>query len=144
MVGGSMSTFVWHTTEPSEAARKLERLSAEGLSKEGDEWKYSFTWDAIQPQRKRYVQPFTFLTVLENCKAKFRAKVYAENFANPIVLQAEVAVAVQPRIVESDVIVGTAKHLAEEARRSTLATTVGGWNRLSTLRTLSSGNIHTD
>lgn len=98
-------------SEPSEIDRKLQRLSGKGLTKEGEEWKYSFEWDALQPQRARLVEPFIFLQVSDNCKAKFSAKVYADSFATPIVLHAEISVEGNPRLVPTDDIVATAMKL---------------------------------
>jgi hypothetical protein len=121
------TNFLTQDSEPSEVERKLEKLTVEGLTKEGNEWRFDFDWDAIQPQRRRYIQPYIFLEVLTPCKANVRAMVYADNFSNPIVLEAQVTVAVQPRVVQTDVIIETAKKLSEKASRS--VTSVGGWNR---------------
>jgi len=114
----SMLETVWDVSEPSEVERKLKKLSGEGLRKEGEEWKYSFEWDALQPQRVRLVRPFTYLLVSAACKAKFSAKVYADSFANPIVLHAEIAVDVQPRLIQTDAVVAKAKKLLEDTKRS--------------------------
>jgi hypothetical protein len=139
-VGHYNYDFIFHPTEPSELERKLEKLTEQGLTKEGDEWRFHVDWDALQPERVRYVQPFTFLEVLSACKASFRAKVYADNFTSPIDLQAEVAVAVQSRKVQTDALVETAKKVSDQAKRSTVInTTVGGWNRSQAIKT--SGNI---
>jgi len=107
-------------SEPSEIERKLEKLSGKGLTKEGEEWKYSFEWDALQPQRVRLVQPFTYLQVSSACKAKISAKVYADSFAHPIVLYAEIAIAVQPRLIQTDAVVAKAKELLEATKANTV------------------------
>jgi hypothetical protein len=93
-------TYVMYS-QPSEIELKLEKLSGKGLSKEGEEWKFSFEWDALQPQRIRF-PPFTYLYVAGACKAKFSAKVYADSFASPIMLHAEVAITPQARLISVD------------------------------------------
>ncbi len=108
--------------EPSEIERKLEKLSGKGLTKEGDEWKYSFEWEALQPHRVRLVQPFTYLLASGACKAEFGAKVYADSFANPILLHAEIAVAVRPRLIQTDAVVAEAKKLLEASKQNVFAT----------------------
>ena len=87
-----------------------------GLTMEGNEWKFTIEWDAIQPQRVRLVQPFTFLQVETACKAEFQAKVYADSFATPLLLQAALNVDVRPKFIQSQVIVEKAQEIkaAEE------------------------------
>lgn len=106
--------------EPSEIERKLEKLTSEGLAKEGEGWKYNFEWDALQPHRVRIVKPFTYLVASGACKAEFAAKVYADSFANPILLHAEITIAVQPRIIQTDAVVAEAKKLLEASKQSIL------------------------
>jgi nucleoside 2-deoxyribosyltransferase len=121
-----------YVSEPSEIERKLQKLSSEGLRKEGGGWKYSFEWDALQPHRIRVVQPFIYLLAPGACKAEFRAKVYADSFPNPIVLYAEIAVAVQPKLLKTDIVVAKAKELLEAEKRNVASVvTVGaGTNKL--------------
>ena len=106
--------------------RKLKKLSNKGLTKEGGGWKYSFEWDALQPHRIRVVQPFTYLLASGSCKAEFRAKVYADSFATPIVLHVEIAVAGQPKLLNSDVVVAKAKELLEAEKRNVSLTAAAG------------------
>ena len=123
--------FLWSAAgEASEIERKLEKFSGKGLTKEGNEWRFSFEWEALQPQRVRLIQPFTFLQVASVCKTDFSAKVYADSFANPIVLHAQLAVNVQPKLIQSDVIVAKAKELMEAATSATVVTSsIGsGWS----------------
>ena len=112
--------------ESNEIERKLKKLSNKGLTKEGGGWKYSFEWDALQPHRIRVVQPFTYLLASGSCKAEFRAKVYADSFATPIVLHVEIAVAGQPKLLNSDVVVAKAKELLEAEKRNVSLTAAAG------------------
>ena len=122
--------------EPSEIERKLQKLSGKGLIKEGEEWKYKFEWDALQPQRARLVEPFIYLQVTSSCEAELSAKVYADSFANPIVLHGQINVSVQTKSIEVDVIVAKAKELAEASKLdiSTYTSTAARINRLNALR----------
>jgi hypothetical protein len=97
--------------EESEIERKLQKLSGEGLTKEDTEWKYRFEWDALQPQRARLVRPFLYLQVTSNCEAELSAKVYADSFASPVVLNGRISVNVQTKLIEADTIVARAKEL---------------------------------
>jgi hypothetical protein len=117
--------YSWVTTamrEPSELERKLENLSlklnGKELVKEGEGWKYSFEWDALQPQRVRLIQPFAYLLVSGACKAEFGAKVYADSFPHPIVLHAEIAIATQSKVLKTDVLIAKAKELLEAEKRN--------------------------
>jgi hypothetical protein len=111
--------------ESSEIERKLAKFSGKGLTKEGNQWRFSFEWEALQPQRVRLIEPFIFLQVASACKAEFSAKVYADSFAHPIVLHAQLAVNVQLKLIQSDVIVAKAKELMEAKTSATGSFTVG-------------------
>lgn len=121
-------TWAWAggLREPSEIESKLKKLSNKGLTKENEEWKYSFEWDALQPHRIRIIEPFTYLLPSDACKAEFRAKVYADSFANPIELHAEIAVSVQPKLLKSDEVVAKAKELWEAEKRQNIISTATG------------------
>lgn len=121
-------TWAWAggLREPSEIESKLKKLSNKGLTKENEEWKYSFEWDALQPHRIRIIEPFTYLLPSDACKAEFRAKVYADSFANPIELHAEIAVSVQPKLLKSDEVVAKAKELWEAEKTQNIISTATG------------------
>jgi len=123
--------------EPSEIQRKLEKFSGKGLTKEEGEWRFSFEWEAIQPQRVRHIEPFTFLQVADVCQAEFSAKVYADSFVNPIVLRAQLSVSIEPKLIQADAIVAKAKELMEEEKHSIVPTFVPaeGWSNSTRLST---------
>jgi hypothetical protein len=120
-------TWAWAggLREPSEIESKLKKLSNKGLTKENEEWKYSFEWDALQPHRIRIIEPFTYLLPSDACKAEFRAKIYADSFANPIELHADIAVSVQPKLLKSDEVVAKAKELLKAEKQRTISTAAG-------------------
>ena len=98
--------------ESVDLEHQLENLSGEGLAKEGEEWKYSFEWEALQPQRMRFIEPYIFLQISGPSTAAFRAKVYAESFPKPLVLQAELVAEVRSRQIEIDSLIERAKQLS--------------------------------
>lgn len=101
---------------PNETERALgelsEKLAGTGLAEEGGEWRFRFEWDALQPQRTRLIKPF-YLTALEPCKASILAKVYADSFAQPLVLVAELSVAISAKIISAELIIAEMRKLAE-------------------------------
>jgi nucleoside 2-deoxyribosyltransferase len=69
---------------------KLAKLTGKGLSEEEGEWKLRLEWEALQPQRVRFVEPLILLTFSKSAKVEIVARVYAESFASPLTLQAQV------------------------------------------------------
>lgn len=110
-------SVVWNWSEPSEVERKLAKLVGQDLSKEGEAWTFKFEWDALQPQRFRVIQPIVFLHVPGDCKAKINAKVYADSFPEPVVLDAEIAFTVRPRPTRRDLILQKAKDRLASGRQ---------------------------
>lgn len=103
-------------SEPTEIERKLNKLSGSGLSKDGDEWKFNFEWDALQPQRLRLVEPVTYVEASTAFKAQFSAKVFADSFASPVVLHAELNIDASSRVIQSDSIAEKAKKMASKPK----------------------------
>jgi hypothetical protein len=111
-------SFVWASNydQPSDLDRRLARLRGEGLTKDDEEWKYAFEWDALQPERDRRIEPTLCLQVTSLCKAKISAKVFAENFTPPIVLAADITISVQPIPMQNDAIIARAKQLLKASK----------------------------
>jgi hypothetical protein len=70
-------------------------LVQEGLTKEDGGWHLSFEWVALQPQRVRVVEPQLFIRSTKDTIIEFTAKVFADSFAEPLILKAELDLAVQ-------------------------------------------------
>jgi hypothetical protein len=96
----------------------LAGLRGKELVREGDEWKYTFEWDALQPQRARLVEPITYFQVSETCKAEFTAKVYADNFANPVSLRADISVSVERKQLQTETVIAEARARMEAEKRT--------------------------
>jgi len=117
--GFASHDFFWTLGERSEVDKRLAKLTGEGLNKEGTQWKYSFEWDALQPQRVRLVQPFIYLEISEACKAVFSAKVYADSFASPIILHADLSVAARLTALDMKALFEQAERMARSAEAQT-------------------------
>jgi hypothetical protein len=78
--------------EPTEIESALANISGTGLKVEGDCARFSFEWEALQPQRIRLIEPIVYLRVPGACSIDINAKVYADNFNLPIELNAHMDV----------------------------------------------------
>jgi hypothetical protein len=104
-------------SEPSEIERKIDRMSGVGLIKEGASWRYSFEWDALQPQRTRLVKPVTYLELPGpgTFNAAIKAKVYADSFASPVVLNSEIRIDAALKPLAADAVLEKAQALFDQA-----------------------------
>jgi hypothetical protein len=105
-ISSSIYSTVFDLAEPSpvEAAisEKISHLEQEGFSKEGDGWKLSFEWGALQPQRMRLVKPVMFVMASESTALKFSARFFADGFAQPLDVAARLEIVVDPIDVTVD------------------------------------------
>jgi hypothetical protein len=69
-----------------------------------------------------------YLQVASFCQAELSAKVYADSFANPVVLHAEITINVQPKLIQTDVVVARARELAEASKQSSIAAMGSSWS----------------
>jgi hypothetical protein len=104
---------------PVEAAisEQISHLEQEGLREEGDGWRISFEWGALQPQRMRLIKPVLFIIVKESTAIKFAARFFADGFAQPIDIAADLEVVVEPVDVSVEELVPDIKtRLTEKPR----------------------------
>jgi hypothetical protein len=59
------------------------------LQKVDDYWEFTFEWDALQPQRVRLIEPRLAVRPGTDTRIDFTAKVFADSFPEPIILQAQ-------------------------------------------------------
>jgi hypothetical protein len=79
-------------TETDSTVPSLPDFEHEGLMQHDDsEWVLKFEWDAIQPQRVRHVR-YVFLMARASGVVTFKAKVFADSFATPMLLEATMVV----------------------------------------------------
>lgn len=73
---------------------KLSHLEpdSETITKEGNAWRIAFEWNALQPQRIRYIKPKVYIVCPTSGTVTFSAKAFADSFPKPIVLEAKLNV----------------------------------------------------
>jgi hypothetical protein len=89
------------------------------LTETSDGWCFSFEWDAIQPQRTRAIHPQLFVTAQTTCEIGFSARVYADNFAQPMQLVARLNATVDVRPVTMFEIMPDLDEVRKEAKATT-------------------------
>ncbi len=73
--------------------------SEDGLTQIDDRnWELKFEWDALQPQRVRAIRPL-YIVLKADTNVQFMAKVFADKFAEPVVLSADLSVKVRAKKV---------------------------------------------
>jgi hypothetical protein len=96
--------------EPSdEYGVKLARLTGNGLSEESGAWMLRLEWEALQPQRIRFVEPLTFLAFTASGEVEITARVYAESFAAPLMLNARLVAEVVAQTADSEALFAKAQ-----------------------------------
>jgi hypothetical protein len=50
-------------------------------------WEFAFEWDALQPQRIRFIRPYLFVVTEEDASVQFTARVFADSFPEPVVFE---------------------------------------------------------
>jgi hypothetical protein len=88
-----------------EFSNSLEQFDAEKITKVGKEWKFSFEWDALQPQREKRIEPVVYIRTKNDTKIKIKATLFADSFAEPMHLEHDVSITLEERRVKLDDIV---------------------------------------
>ena len=70
----------------------LARFQEGTLQRTDGGWRLSFAWEALQPQRIRLIMPVLYLYSAESAELSISAKVFADSFPEPLLLQANVSV----------------------------------------------------
>ena len=119
--------YIWSDESATEYDEKLAKLTGKGLNEEDGEWKLRLEWEALQPKRLRFVEPLVFLNFRKSGAVKILARVYAETFAAPLLLEANVISALDAFQADSAVLQKRAQFLlaAEEQRKKLEATQPG-------------------
>ena len=76
---------------------KLANLDSDNLQKTDDGWKLAFDWDAIQPQRTRAIKPNLYYSAEKTSTLSAAAKVFADSFPEPLIVEIEMRVEVKER-----------------------------------------------
>jgi len=60
-------------------------------------WSISSEWDGLQPQRKKIISPILYTSCFQNTTLRITAKLFADSFAEPILVDAEANIEVDRR-----------------------------------------------
>jgi hypothetical protein len=72
---------------------------SEGLTRSKEGWNLAFEWDALQPQRIRRVKPQILVRAKKDSRVEFSAKIFADSFAEPVILSSILEITVKPKPV---------------------------------------------
>lgn len=95
----SVLTSSWWETALDEDAGPQENPWKEGLRKVESGWRLSFEWDALQPQRSRFIQPRQFIRASGDVAVNLIANVFADSFPQPVSLNATLRITTEEQLV---------------------------------------------
>jgi hypothetical protein len=94
----------WIDSDESQNMKEnLAKFTEDTLQKIETGWRVSFEWEALQPQRVRLIKPVLYVYSSESARLTIRAKVFADTFPEPFVLEATVSLEVKqtrPKLTE--------------------------------------------
>jgi len=129
---GSIKIFGGRREQTSLFSRLLGRTQVDrredpddGLLEDGDGWKVTFEWDALQPQRLRFVKWDLFVHSDGDATVEFSAKVFADSFPAPLLLKAQLII-------------------KTHSKKVSLAETLPQWRELVAVTAASEGNLASD
>ena len=99
------TTLVWDlpSSETQDKVNKaIARFETHGLQRDtvNGGWRFSFEWDALQPQRLRLVQPVLYASSKEAALLSITARIYSDTFPEPFALDAALMLSPQVRHTE--------------------------------------------
>jgi hypothetical protein len=104
--------------ESNDVTGNLAKFTEETLQKIDQGWRVSFEWEALQPQRTRLIKPVLYIFTPESAKVTISAKVFADTFPEPFVLEASVSLDVQQTTAKLDDLLPNWNDLLEREEKS--------------------------
>jgi hypothetical protein len=95
---------------------KLAQFDADKLQETDQGWRFSFEWEALQPQRIRLIKPALSVFSSESAKLSIRAKVFADSFSSPIELEANVNIEIRSKETPLRKVIPEWKKILEEMK----------------------------
>jgi hypothetical protein len=80
--------------------RNLAKFDEDKLQRTDRGWRLSVEWEALQPRRIRIIKPVLYVYSRESAKLSIKAKVFADSFPEPFVLEASVSVEAKQSFTE--------------------------------------------
>jgi hypothetical protein len=114
----------------SKARQTIAKFEARGLHKDdiSGDWRLSFEWDAIQPQRLRPITPILYAKASHDAQLSITAKVFSDTLPGPFELNALLRIEPKTRLVGLGTLIPDWERLIDasskgEQRRPRSATT---------------------
>lgn len=110
--------FDWLTESQSaiseEVESKLSQFDADKLQSSDQGWRLSFEWEALQPQRTRLIKPVLYVYTPEDANLSIKAKIFADSFTEPFVLEADLKIEVRQKDISLQNLIPKWEKLIEE------------------------------
>jgi hypothetical protein len=78
---------------------KLSIFETDKLHKSEGTWQITIEWDALQAQRVRLIEPVIYVYTPRSCTVAIKAKVFADSFSEPFVLEVSAKIEANQRDV---------------------------------------------
>lgn len=108
-----ITNYTVHYAEP-----KHVQFESDKLIKTDGGWRFTFDWEAIQPQRTRLIKPVLYFSADETVTLSITAKIFADSFPEPILLNVEMQVIINTKNTSlNDVFPNWAEVLEKEGNK---------------------------
>lgn len=97
---------------------KLSKFDSNTLQYSGEGWRLTIEWESLQPQRTRLVRPVLYIYSKESVTLSLSAKVFADSFPEPFLLEAEVKIEVKQQDMALNDVLPKWKKLIEDKSSS--------------------------
>lgn len=92
----------------------LAKFDANKLQRIDRGWRVSFEWEALQSQRIRLIKPVLYVYSPESAEISIKAKVFADSFPEPFVLEANVSIEVKKSFADLAALLPNWKELLQK------------------------------
>jgi hypothetical protein len=100
--------------QSNETEKSLAKFDPDKLQRIGRDWRLTFEWDALQPQRQRLIKPVLHVYSPKTAQLTIKAKVFADTFPEPFLLEAHLSIEAEPVISDLEMVLPDWKQLIEE------------------------------
>jgi hypothetical protein len=104
--------------ETRSADGNLAKFVDDSLQKTDTGWQLSFEWEALQPQRTRLIKPILYAFSPESATLSIKAKVFADTFPEPFILQSQMNLEVKRVSARLDDVLPKWEEILERQERS--------------------------
>jgi hypothetical protein len=94
----------------------LAEFESDEFQKTDKGWRLTFEWEALQPQRRRLIKPILCTHSPESTTISYKAKVFADSFPEPLILEADVNIDVTQNFLGLEELLPNRRKLVEEEK----------------------------